>query len=105
MKQILLLILINVTFNTPVFSQACIPSWTQPGSGIYPDTATNLPAGALNVPYDFTVQFKVPLVDSSIIPTGINIDHIALTGVTGLDSIPASVTFHYNCNPSSCSFK
>nr|MBA2407231.1 T9SS type A sorting domain-containing protein [Chitinophagales bacterium] len=28
-----------------------------------------------------------------------------LTGVMGLDDIPASVPFTYNCNPSSCSFE
>lgn len=103
-KEILLLIILFFSF-TEVYSQACIPDWTQPGSGIYPDTIINLPAGPANVPYDFTVQFKVPLKDSSIVSTGIDVNKVELTGVSGLENIPASVAFHYNCNPSSCTFK
>jgi hypothetical protein len=104
MKKILLSIIITLFSFSLVFSQACIPEWTQPGSGIYPDTIINLPPGTPGVPYDFTVQFKVPLVDSSI-GQPINIDHILLTGVTGLTSIPASDPFHFTCNPIDCSFK
>lgn len=105
MKKVITSCIISVLFISQAFSQACIPNWTEPGSGIYPDTLTDLAPGMPNVPYDFTVQFKVPLVDSSIISTGISVDHVELTGVTGLDLIPASTAFHYNCNPTSCSFK
>ncbi|MEP7129081.1 MAG: T9SS type A sorting domain-containing protein [Chitinophagales bacterium] len=103
-KEILFLCIFLLSFSI-AFSQPCIPSWTQPGSGIYPDTIVNMPAGPTNVPYDFTVQFKVPLKDSSIIATGIDVYQVKLTGVTGLENIPSSVAFHYNCNPSTCAFK
>ncbi|MEO6167857.1 MAG: T9SS type A sorting domain-containing protein [Chitinophagales bacterium] len=103
-KDVLFLIILFFSF-TKAYSQVCVPSWTQPGSGIYPDTITNLPAGPTNVPYDFTVQFKVPLKDSSIVATGIDVNKVELTGVSGLENIPAAVAFHYNCNPSSCTFK
>lgn len=105
MNKLLLFLFILLISVTKVFSQVCIPSWTQPGSGIYPDTIVNMPPGPANVPYDFTVQFKVPLQDSSIVATGIDVYQVKLTGVTGLDNIPASVGFHFNCNPSTCTFK
>ncbi|MBX7109785.1 MAG: T9SS type A sorting domain-containing protein [Chitinophagales bacterium] len=97
---------ITILFSISIaYPQACTPEWSQPGSGIYPDTATNMPAGPANVPYDFTVQFKVPLKDSSVIATGIDVNRVELTGVTGLDAIPSTVAFHYNCNPTNCTFK
>ena len=105
MKNEIFIVIISLLSITTAFSQACIPEWTQPGSGIFPDTITNMPAGPTKVPYDFTVQFKVPLVDSSIITTGINVNRVELTGVSGLENIPSSVPFHYNCNPSNCTFK
>lgn len=105
MKHTILFVISCLVTVTHVYSQACIPEWTQPGSGIYPDTITNMPAGPANVAYDFTVQFKVPLVDSSIVSTGISVNRVELTGVNGLENIPSSVPFHYNCNPSNCTFK
>jgi len=105
MKKLMLVAFLLSILVSDIFSQACIPEWTQPGSGVYPDTVINLPATEVNTPYDFTVQFKVPKTDSSVIVTGVDVDHVELTGIAGLDAIPSSVPFTYTCNPSSCSFK
>lgn len=104
-KKVILCCMVVLFSMAAAYPQACIPAWSQPGSGIYPDTTTNMPAGPTNVPYDFTVQFKVPLKDSSIIASGIDVNRVELTGITGLDAIPSSVAFHYNCNPTNCTFK
>ena len=105
MKQALLVFAVVLATSLKLYSQVCVPQWTEPGSGIYPDTIQNMPPAAVNVPYDITVQFKVPKTDSSIVSTGIDVDHVELVNVEGLEAIPSSVPFHFNCNPSSCSFK
>lgn len=105
MKHVIFLLFVCLLYFSEAYSQACIPEWTQPGSGIYPDTFINMPDGAINVPYDITVQFKVPLKDSSVIASGIDVNRVVLKSVNGLGAIPSSVPFHYNCNPSNCTFK
>lgn len=101
-KKLLLLLFLAGVLNAS--SQVCIPEWIGTGSGISPDTTTNLPVGYVNQPYDVTFQFKVPK-KAPFGTDSIDIDRIELTGVTGLNSIPSSVSFFYNCNPGDCSFK
>ncbi len=81
----------------------CTPMWVDTGFGINPDTILNLPPAYAGSPYDAVVQFKTP---ESALYYGntIIIDHVVLTGVDGLSTIPASVPFYFQCNPSDCSF-
>ncbi|MBA3647884.1 MAG: T9SS type A sorting domain-containing protein [Chitinophagales bacterium] len=87
-----------------LYAQVCTPEWTGEGSGITPDTTQNLPPATVNTPYSATVQFKVPLRDT-LSGVAISLNHLELTGVTGLSTIPSTMPFNYACNPSSCSFK
>jgi hypothetical protein len=103
MKQAILFLLVKFSFLTIASAQPCIPQWTGvTPSGIEPDTITNLPPAYENTPYDIVVQFKVPKVDSSIVP--ITVDYVELTGIDGLSAIPNSSPFIYNCNPADCKF-
>jgi len=100
--SLLLVITLSLIFMK-ANAQVCTPMWTDTTSGISPDTIVNLPPAYINTPYSTVVQFKVPSTTTYQNQT-INIDHIQLTGVAGLSSIPASVAFGYQCNPADCSF-
>jgi hypothetical protein len=104
MKHTLLSIL-SLLIAVNAFAQVCTPEWpVGQGPGIIPDSATNLPAGTENVAYDFVVQFKV-LKDTMLGPLPVTVDYIQIDSVSGLNDIPASVPFFYNCNPPTCQFE
>ncbi len=102
MKRFFLAVIILFTFSLSAFSQ-CTPMWVDTGYGISPDTIVNLPSGNVGSPYSAVVQFKTP---SSTIYNNqtIYIDHVVLTNVDGLSSIPGSVPFYFQCNPANCAF-
>lgn len=76
----------------------CIPDITLTQPGIYPDSATGLPAGTVNQPYSEVIQARV-LTDTVYNNLPAIITNITITGVTGL---PPGLT--YACNPASCVF-
>ncbi len=84
-------------------AQVCTPVWVDTGYGINPDTTINLPPAYAGSAYDAVAQFKTP---ASTLVNGlpITIDHVVLTDVTGLSTIPASIPFYFQCNPADCSF-
>lgn len=105
MKIILRLLPLFIFLTTQSHAQAvCQPEWTQPGSGISPDTTVNLPAGYVGQEYMTVAQFKVPK-KAPYNNDSIDIDHIVLTNVSGLSTIPASTPFLFSCNPPDCAFK
>jgi hypothetical protein len=93
----LLLIIILGTILTNVSAQ-CIPDLTLTDPGIYPDSATGLPAGEEGVPYSEVIQVVV-LTDTSVGGLPVVVTNITIVSVTGL---PPGVT--YSCNPASCIF-
>lgn len=96
-KKLLLLAFIVFSFLTGK-AQVCTPMWSGGSSGIDPDSAQNLPAATVNVPYAETINFKIP-ADTVVDHIKFPIDSFVLEQVVGL---PASIT--YACNPSNCSF-
>ncbi|MEO5675510.1 MAG: T9SS type A sorting domain-containing protein [Chitinophagales bacterium] len=104
MKKLVLLAALFCFLQRPAKAQVCTPMWVDTGFGINPDTILNLPPAYAGSPYDAVVQFKTP--ESALYyGSTINIDHVVLTGVDGLSTIPASVPFYFQCNPSGCSFQ
>src|ERR1041384_1219083 len=102
MKKTLLAVIILFAFNSKSFSQ-CTPSWPGGGgTGISPDSATNLPHAVEGLAYDAVVQFKTPLDTTQIVggfPVPITIENITISSVTGLSVIPNITPFTYVPNP------
>ncbi|HLG34791.1 MAG TPA: T9SS type A sorting domain-containing protein [Bacteroidia bacterium] len=97
-KQLLLLISLSILCTTQIYAQ-CIPNTSITVPGIYPDSATNLPHGVVNMPYVADIQAKIP-PDTTIAICGYTIvNYFAITGVSGLpagftwDSNPVNDTF------------
>ena len=91
------LLLLAVITARPAAAQ-CTPDITITTPGIYPDSATGLPAGTVGVPYSEVIQLRVP-TDTFLFGQTVIITDITITGVTGL---PPGIT--YACNPSNCVF-
>ncbi len=99
MKQILLVAVLIFTIGFKGYSQ-CTPSWPSGGgTGISPDSATNLPHGVEGMAYNTTIQFKAPL-DTLYLGFPVIIDNITIDNVTGLSTIPNISPFTYTTNPS-----
>ncbi|MCB0429799.1 MAG: T9SS type A sorting domain-containing protein [Flavobacteriales bacterium] len=77
----------------------CTPDPQYTNSGIYPDSATNLPPAYVGTPYAETITLVVP-ADTFLGTIPVKVDSVVLTGFDGL---PAGFT--YACNPSKCSWK
>lgn len=107
MRRTLLLLFISVILFLPAQGQNCTPNWSGGSTpGIIPDAITNLPTAFEEVPYNTTLQFKVP--DSSNYTLAgstykVDVTDITLTGITGLAAIPYSGAnpFSFSSNPSS----
>jgi hypothetical protein len=103
MKKILLSFFVLAIIGFTAGAQ-CVPdtSITHNQSGIYPDSATNLPHSIVGIPYSTNIQMKV-LLDTVAVIFGQNIpvtiDDITVNTVTGL---PPGYT--YSCTPASCVF-
>ncbi|HEX5001392.1 MAG TPA: T9SS type A sorting domain-containing protein [Bacteroidia bacterium] len=76
----------------------CIPDTTITDPGIYPDSATGLPPGVINMPYNEVIQVKV-LTDTTVSGLTVLVTNITITQVSGL---PPGIS--YSCNPTSCIF-
>lgn len=96
-KRILVLALLAGGIALNAHAQ-CIPDVTITDPGIYPDSATGLPAGTVGVTYNEVIQFKV-LTDTSLAGLPVTVDSISITQVTGL---PPGIS--YTCTPASCVF-
>ncbi len=102
MKRILVLIGLSLVFNMNTFSQ-CVPDTSINQVGVYPDSATGLAAGTVNIPYIQVIQLKVP-ADTVIeilpgFPITITIDSVHLAGFSGL---PPGLS--YSCSAPNCTF-
>jgi hypothetical protein len=95
--RLLLAAVILVGFTVQASAQ-CIPDLSITDPGIYPDSATGLPGGTVNVPYNEVIQVKV-LTDTTVGGLTVLVTSITITQVSGL---PPGIT--YTCNPSSCIF-
>ena len=87
-----------------ISAQYCTPQWLGLGNGIQPDTVIDLSIGTTNEPYAAVLNIKPPVVDSSQ-GFPLYIDYYELNGIEGLESIPATTFFSFNCNPASCHFE
>lgn len=95
-----LLSLLAVCLSGFAFAQPCIPDTTIKKQGIYPDSATNLPKGYLNMAYNTVLQVRV-LTDTVVNGLQAKVDSIRVTGVTGF---PPS-GFQYQCDIPNCTWK
>ena len=97
-KRILFVLICVATIIAGRSFAQCVPdlSITQPG--IYPDSATGLPAGTAGVPYSQVIQVKV-LTDTTANGLPVIVTDITIVSVSGL---PPGIT--YTCNPSNCVF-
>ncbi|MBL0340516.1 MAG: T9SS type A sorting domain-containing protein [Bacteroidetes bacterium] len=99
MKYFLQIVFIlALTFSIGKSTAQCIPDVTLTVPGIYPDSATGLPAGNVGQPYSEVIQARV-LTDTVYNGLPAVISNITITGVTGL---PPGLT--YACNPATCIF-
>jgi hypothetical protein len=94
----LLLAAVFLTGFTVQTSAQCVPDLSITDPGIYPDSATGLPGGTVNVPYNEVIQVKV-LTDTTVSGLTVLVTSITITQVSGL---PPGIT--YTCNPPSCVF-
>lgn len=84
------------------FSQACTPDTAYTSPGIYPDSATGIPAATELVPYSIVITVIVPpdtMVDLGGGPVYATIDSIVLTQIVNK---PAWLL--YDCAPATCAF-
>jgi len=102
MKKLLLTVVVAIGCYT-ANAQSCVPTWTGSGSGIQPDTTTNLPHATEGLPYSSVIHFKVPH-DTTFSGFPATVDTIIIGSVSGLNSIPASIPFAYDPTPSSGKF-
>ncbi len=93
----IILFFVSTLISGTAFAQ-CTPDLSITIPGIYPDSATGLPAGIVNQPYSEVIQARV-LTDTVYNGFPAIISNITITGVTGL---PPGLT--YSCNPSTCVF-
>lgn len=84
-------------------AQVCIPDYTVPDYGIYPDSATGFDTAWVGQSYAMTVTNYVPPDTCVVIivpPCSVlTMDSIVVTGFSGLPP-----NFTYGCNPVGCSF-
>jgi len=110
MKKLLLVFSVAFFGAASVNAQSCTPGANYADStyGVWPDTTTNFPPGAVGVPYSTDLNFKVPSTVTAEVAgsdpvaqavIGSAIQDFTVTGVTGL---PA--TINYACNISSCTY-
>jgi hypothetical protein len=109
-KQLLILSVFALGGLNYVFGQACTPDPQYTTPGIYPDSATGLPKGQVNVLYSVTVTAVVPKDTVASFggfpPQNVTIDRIKIKD-TDNDGIAVSglpAGFSYFCNPSNCEF-
>lgn len=83
----------------------CTPDGSIVSSGIYPDTATNLPTAYVNLPYNTTITAVIP-VDTFYLGMPLTIDSIGITSLTGLPTgfsyAPNSATDYWHGGTSGC---
>ena len=99
-KRFLLTLFVVATIK--IASAQCIPDLTITQAGIFPDSATGLASGVINMPYNQVLQMRIP-ADTTIIviifPVTIPIDSVRLISLTGL---PPGLS--HSCNPTNCTY-
>jgi hypothetical protein len=98
MKRLIFSLSLLFLINSMVSYGQCTPNTTITIPGIHPDTATNLPAAVIGVPYSADFQFRV-LTDTTYLGSPATVQWITVNNIIGL---PAGFTFA--CNPVSCQF-
>jgi hypothetical protein len=109
------LLFLSLFVSTLSFAQAdCDASSHDFGDveyGVYPDTATGIAAGELNVPYLQTIYILVPLDASVISPlfASATLEEVSLVGIsyddgTGNLSDISNLGLTLECNPANCVF-
>ncbi len=98
LKQILAGACIIILSGSAISNAQCVPDLSITIPGVYPDSATGLPAGTVGIAYSEVIQVRV-LTDTVWQSLPVNITSITVTSVTGL---PPGLT--YACNPASCIF-
>lgn len=106
------LLLFTFTFLTAASlnAQSCTPGANYADStyGVWPDTTTNFPPGAVGVPYSTDLNFKVPnevtaeVAGDDPLAQGFIGSTIDGFSVDGVDGLPAG--FNYACNIASCAY-
>ena len=106
------LLLFSFTFLTAASlnAQSCTPGANYADStyGVWPDTTTNFPPGAVGVPYSTDLNFKVPnevtaeVAGDDPLAQGFIGSTIDGFSVDGVDGLPAG--FNYACNIASCAY-
>ena len=79
----LLSVLFLLSFIVALQAQPCTPDNSYTAAGIYPDTVTNLPQGAVNQYYLGVITAVVP-VDTTLYGLTATIDSIGVTNIAGL---------------------
>ena len=101
MKRLLVLTILSFILSVKSFAQ-CTPNTSITTPGIFPDSATGLASGVINMPYNQVLQMRIP-ADTTIIviifPVTIPIDSVRLISLTGL---PPGL--NYSCNPTNCTY-
>ena len=103
MKQTLLLVIILTILSFQMQAQFSVPASVNGSAfSIIPDSSSNLPHAMEGVPYQSTIQFKVPIsIHYNIggIPFTVIINDITLHPVIGLSSIPSTSQFSFVTTP------
>lgn len=99
----LLLSLITVVVFTALNAQNCTPDGAFTAPGVYPDSATNMAAGMVGVPYSETITTITP-VDTCVVVlfppcTTVPIDSVMVETVTGLPPGLTIVSMNENTLP------
>lgn len=102
MKKLLLSFIAIVAFGS-IMAQNCTPDAQFTAPGVYPDSATNLAAGMVGVPYSETITTVTP-VDTCVVVlfppcTTVPIDSVMVETVTGLPPGLTIVSMNENTLP------
>ncbi len=83
MKKVLFSSVFSVILFLGVLAQPCIPEASLTTPGLYPDSATNLPPGTVNVYYEAVISAFIP-TDTTYMGFTAQIDSIGVVNVLGL---------------------
>jgi hypothetical protein len=96
-KRILMTVFTTGIISLQAVGQ-CVPDVTITTPGIYPDSATGLPAGTVGTPYNEVIQVKV-LTDTTLAGLPVTITSITIDQVIGM-----APGLTYSCTPANCVF-
>lgn len=97
-----LLIVFCLLASSNALNAQCVPNTNLTTPGIYPDSATGLASGTLNVAYNEVLQIRVP-TDTSVVLAG-NTVNVTIDSITLVNFYNLPPGLSYACNPTSCKF-